>query len=56
MEENELLKTRHAELVSASIFPNRLLDDPEKWILKRVQDDDSSKTHTQLKIRKPAPG
>jgi hypothetical protein len=31
---------RHAELVSASIRPNKLLVLWEEWTLKQVQDDD----------------
>ena len=33
------MPTRHAELVSASIYPPSPSEFVERWILKRVQDD-----------------
>jgi hypothetical protein len=35
------LLIRHAELVSASITPNKPLPCAEKWTLKQVQGDDA---------------
>ncbi|MFN0045162.1 MAG: cysteine--tRNA ligase [Sphingorhabdus sp.] len=45
------LKTRHAELVSASIVQNELSSDAEKWTLKQVQGDDAVESTGQIERR-----